>query len=82
MDLRNIARREDDVRMIQVDGVRRHVYIKFINDERMQATMGRHTGQLEYHHANGELSGSACQVREPPTGGTGPATARRHGNMW
>jgi hypothetical protein len=47
---------EEDVRIVQVDGVRRHVNIKFLNDERMQATLGRHTGQIEYHHTNGELS--------------------------
>jgi len=42
--------------MVQVDGVWRHIHIKFLYDERMQTTLGRQSGQVEYHHTNGELS--------------------------
>jgi len=47
---------EDDVRMIQIDGPRRRVYIKFINDARLQAVLRTTEGQLDYIHENGELS--------------------------
>jgi hypothetical protein len=48
--------RDQDVRMIQVDGQRRRVYIKFFDNERMQTVLRTLLGQLEYHHDNGELS--------------------------
>jgi hypothetical protein len=45
---------EHDVRMLQIDGPRRCVYIKFADCER---TVLRSTnGQTEFRHDNGELS--------------------------
>jgi hypothetical protein len=42
--------------MIQVDGPRRSVYIKFCDYERMQAVIRELPRQMEYRHDNGELS--------------------------
>jgi hypothetical protein len=39
---------EDDVRMIQVDGHRRKVYIKFTREFRMEEVLKSTKGQLEY----------------------------------
>jgi hypothetical protein len=47
---------EDTVRMIQIDGPRRRVFIKFVDEEKMQDILRTTQGQLEYHHENGELS--------------------------
>jgi len=48
--------REEKVRMVQVDGPRRRVFIKFVNNERMQEVIRTKQGQLKFHHENGELS--------------------------
>jgi hypothetical protein len=42
--------------MIQVDGIRRRVYIKFVNREKMQTILRSTKGQLEYRHETGEVS--------------------------
>jgi hypothetical protein len=47
--------REQDIRMIQVDGPRRSVYIKFCDYEGMQAVIRELPGQMGYRHDNGEL---------------------------
>jgi hypothetical protein len=47
---------EDDIRMIQIDGPRKRVYIKFVSAERMQSTLQNIQGQQEYKHDNGEIS--------------------------
>jgi hypothetical protein len=47
---------ETDVRVIQIDGPRRRVYIKFVNNERMMEVLQPLQGQLAYHHKNGERS--------------------------
>jgi hypothetical protein len=47
---------ENDVRMIQIDGPRRHVYIKYAKTERMQSIIQDTKGQTEFRHDNGELS--------------------------
>jgi hypothetical protein len=47
---------EEDVQMIQIDGPRRRVYIKFISNMRMQEVLLETRGGLEYKHDNGELS--------------------------
>jgi len=52
----NLHLAEDDVRMIQVDGPRRRVYIKFTSEERMQSVLQDSKGLLEFRHDNGELS--------------------------
>jgi hypothetical protein len=47
---------ENDKRMIQIDGPKRHVFIKFANTERMQHVLQEINGQMEFRHDNGELS--------------------------
>ena len=47
---------EEEVRMIQIDGPRRRVYIKLNNEVRLQAVLHTTQGQLDYIHENGELS--------------------------
>ena len=42
--------------MIQIDGPRRHVYIKFRNPQRMQALLTESQGQRDFRHDNGEIS--------------------------
>ena len=48
--------KEDEVRMIQIDGARRKVYIKFINEDTMHAVYKSVGEQVEYKHENGEIS--------------------------
>ena len=48
--------REEEVCVVQVDGPRRRVFIKFINNELMQEVIRTTQGQLEFYHENGELS--------------------------
>jgi len=52
----NLRIDEDDVRMIQVDGHRRKVYIKFTREVRMEEVLKSTKGQLEYRYENGEIS--------------------------
>jgi hypothetical protein len=42
--------------MIQIDGPKRHVYIKVSDPARMQELLTTTTGQAEYWHTNGILS--------------------------
>jgi hypothetical protein len=39
---------EEDTRMIQIDGTRRQVFIKFTNSTRMQRVLNETKGQLEF----------------------------------
>jgi hypothetical protein len=48
--------REDEIRMIQVDGPRRRVFINLVTGEQMQAVLRATKGQLEYRHETGEVS--------------------------
>ena len=52
----NLRLAEEDMRMIQIDGHRRRVYMKFTSRERMQTLLQDSKGQLEFRHDNGELS--------------------------
>jgi hypothetical protein len=44
---------EKDVLMVQIDRPKRHVYIKFRDDSRMQDVLYSTRGQVEYRHTNG-----------------------------
>jgi hypothetical protein len=46
---------ENDVSMIQIDGLKRHVFIKFANTERMQHVLQETNGQMEFRRDDGEL---------------------------
>ena len=47
---------ENDISMIQIDGSKRHVFIKLANTEPMQHVLQETNGQMEFRHDNGELS--------------------------
>ena len=47
---------ESEVVMIQIDGPKRHVYIKLSDPSRMQDIPTSTTGQAEYRHTNGVIS--------------------------
>ena len=47
---------EDEIRMIQIDGPRRRVYIKFVTSEKMQTVLRSTAEQLEFQHETGEIS--------------------------
>ena len=42
--------------MLQIDGTRRQVYIKFADFQYLQDLLHSTTGQSEYKHGNGEIS--------------------------
>jgi hypothetical protein len=47
---------EEDIRMIHIDGTRRHVYIKFTHSTRLDRVRSETNGHQEFKHDNGELS--------------------------
>ena len=47
---------EQDVRMVQIDGPRRRVYLKFTDNERVHTVLRATNGQSEFRHDNGEIS--------------------------
>jgi len=53
---------EDDIRVIQIDGPLRKVYIKFVNTERMMDVLQPIKGDLEFHHENEELSKVSAEI--------------------
>jgi len=42
--------------MAQIDGPKRHVYIKFRDNNRKEDVLHMTGGQTEYRHTNGEIS--------------------------
>ena len=47
---------EENIRTIEIDGPRRHVFITFTNGDSMNAVLQDTEGQLEFRHDNGEIS--------------------------
>ena len=47
---------EHEVVIVQIDGLRRHVYIKFSEPQRMQEILTATQGQEDFRHENGEIS--------------------------
>ena len=47
---------EDDICMLQIDGPRRKVYIKFVADHKLESTLRETQGLLTYRHIEGEQS--------------------------
>jgi hypothetical protein len=46
---------DTEVRMVQIDGPRRRVYIKFHDTDRALAVLQETAGRGKFHHENGEL---------------------------
>ena len=53
-------RLQEDEIMIQIEGPRRRVYIKFVTNEKMQTVLRSTAGQLEFQHETGEISFVSC----------------------
>jgi hypothetical protein len=53
---------ESDVRMVQVDGPRKHVYVKFTDFERMQTVFQSTSGQAEFRHDTGVTSLAKIEI--------------------
>jgi hypothetical protein len=47
---------EKDLQMIQIDGSKRHVYLKFQNPDKLQAVLQETGGKRDYKPENGEIS--------------------------
>jgi len=47
---------EHEIVMVQIDGLRRHVYIKFREPQRILAILTVTQGQVDFRHENGEIS--------------------------
>jgi len=46
----------NDTEMVQIDGPKRHLYMKFRHNNRVQDMLHMTEGQIEYRHTNGEIS--------------------------
>ena len=55
---------ESVVTMVQIDGTRRQVYIKFTDSQYLQDLLHSTTGQSEYKHDNGEISQVKIEIAE------------------
>jgi len=60
--IHDTLRLAEDVRMIQVDGPKRCVYIKFTNEDRLKEVLQDTNGLCEYKHENGEISQFRVEV--------------------
>ena len=64
---------EHEVVMVQIDELRRHVYIKLREPQRMQAILTATQGQEDFRHENGEIS--KIRIEEPGLGMRGVSVA-------
>ena len=48
--------------MIQIDGVKRHVYIKFTEEQSMDKILQATGGQKEYKHETGEITQVTIEI--------------------
>jgi len=58
----NLRLAEEDVQMIQVDGPKRIVYIKFTEEERLKEVLQVTDGLCEYKHDNAEISQVSVEI--------------------
>jgi hypothetical protein len=47
---------EDDLSVLQIDGPRRKVYLKFVTADEMNENLSELQGEHEYKHGTGEVS--------------------------
>jgi hypothetical protein len=50
-----VCLQENEVAMVQVDGTRRHVYIKFQENQRTQEILTATNAHGKFRHTNGEI---------------------------
>jgi DNA polymerase III gamma/tau subunit len=53
---------EKDIRMVQIDGLKRQVYIKFTDNTKMQSIYTNITGKTEYRHETREISNVKIEI--------------------
>jgi len=71
--------------MIQIDGSRRQVFIKFVDLQYVQEVQRTTKGQSEYKHSNGEISSVHIEMAEMGTKrarDSQPAPEIDEGTMW
>jgi hypothetical protein len=68
---------DKDVRMVQTDGPRRRVYVKFNDSERVHTVLRATNGQKEFRHVNGEISHAPIELAGMGTSASESRTSRR-----
>jgi len=54
--------REDDVRVIQIDGTLRKIYVKFVSPHKMANRLQQSQGELRFYHENGDISSVKVEI--------------------
>jgi len=47
---------DNEIPVVQIDGPKRHVYVKLLDNNRLQKVLHLTGGQIEYRHTHGEIS--------------------------
>ena len=68
---------EQDVRMVQIDGPRRRVYLKFTDNERVHTVLRATNGKSEFRHDNGKNPKCKSNSPEWARGALESQTSRR-----
>ena len=54
--------REEEVRVIQIDGPLRNVYVKFVSPDKMTNTLQQFQGDLQFYLENGDISSVKVEI--------------------